>query len=133
MTAGVKLKKADVEKALRATHGNYQLSGQMLKCTRQGIKFFVDKHPDLQAIVKEEREGVVDVAEGALQRAVLDGQAWAVQFTLRNLGRDRGYFEKTQQEISGPNGGDIRITTLSDERLAELLMKSRKPVPDVNN
>jgi hypothetical protein len=110
MVAGIKLKAKDIEMALRKTHGNYQLSAQMLKCSREAIRKRVQKSKTLEAIAKEEREGVVDVAESALQRAVLNGEGWAVQFTLRNLGRGRGYFEKSQQEITGKDGTPIEIT-----------------------
>lgn len=112
MVAGIKLKAKDIEMALRKTHGNYQLSAQMLKCSREAIRKRVQKSKTLQAIAKEEREGVVDVAESALQRAVLNGEGWAVQFTLRNLGRGRGYFEKSQQEITGKDGGPIESVVI---------------------
>lgn len=118
MTAGIKLKIKDIESALRKTHGNFQLSANMLKCSREAIRKRVQASEALMAIAKEEREGVVDVAESALQRAVLDGEAWAVQFTLRNLGRDRGYFEKQQQEITGKDGGPVEIIrSMTDEEI----------------
>lgn len=126
MTSGVKISHKAIADGLRKTHGNYQLTANMLKVSREAIRKRVQASEALMAIAKEEREGVVDVAESALQRAVLEGEAWAVQFTLRNLGRDRGYFEKTLQEHSGPGGGPMQITTLSDEQLANLLLKGKK-------
>ena len=107
MTSGVKISHKAIADGLRKTHGNYQLTASMLKVSREAIRKRVQANETLMAIAKEEREGVVDIAESALQRAVLEGEAWAVQFTLRNLGRDRGYFEKQQQEITGKNGGPI--------------------------
>lgn len=108
MTSGVKISHKAIADGLRKTHGNYQLTANMLKVSREAIRKRVQASEALMAIAKEEREGVVDVAESALQRAVLEGEAWAVQFTLRNLGRDRGYFEKQQQEITGKDGGPIK-------------------------
>lgn len=109
MTAGIKLSDKLVEEALRKTHGNFQLSAQMLKCSREAIRKRVHGNEKLNAITKEEREGIVDIAESALQRAVLNGEGWAIQFTLRNLGRDRGYFEKHLQELTGKDGSSLVI------------------------
>ena len=129
MTAGIKLKIKDIESALRKTHGNFQLSANMLKCSREAIRKRVQASDALMAIAKEEREGVVDVAESALQRAVLEGEAWAVQFTLRNLGRDRGYFEKTLQEHQGKDGGPIKEEITLN--VAEEVKKVAHLLPDV--
>jgi hypothetical protein len=129
MTAGIKLKIKDIEGALRKTHGNFQLSANMLKCSREAIRKRVQASEQLMAIAKEEREGVIDVAESALQRAVLEGEAWAVQFTLRNLGRDRGYFEKQQQEITGKDGGPIKEEITLN--VAEEVKKVAHLLPDV--
>ncbi len=129
MTAGIKLKIKEIEGALRKTHGNFQLSANMLKCSREAIRKRVQASEALMAIAKEEREGVVDVAEGALQRAVLEGEAWAVQFTLRNLGRDRGYFEKQQHEIGGKDGGPIKEEITLN--VAEEVKKVAHLLPDV--
>jgi hypothetical protein len=129
MTAGIRIDMKRLEDALRQTHGNYQLSAKMLSCTREAIWKRVQKSERLQEIVRDEREGVVDVAEGALQRAVLNGEAWAVQFTLRNLGRDRGYFEKSQQEITGKDGGPVEVRTMTDEEVekkAREILERRK-------
>ena len=129
MTAGIKLKIKDIESALRKTHGNFQLSANMLKVSREAIRKRVQASEALMAIAKEEREGVVDVAESALQRAVLEGEAWAVQFTLRNLGRDRGYFEKTLQEHQGKDGGPIKEEITLN--VAEEVKKVAHLLPDV--
>ncbi len=123
MTSGVKISHKAIADGLRKTHGNYQLTANMLKVSREAIRKRVQASEALMAIAKEEREGVVDVAESALQRAVLEGEAWAVQFTLRNLGRDRGYFEKTLQELSGQGGGPIQVTNVPDEKLVEMFKK----------
>jgi len=96
--------------ALRKTHGNFMLSAKMLGCSREAIYKRVNKSPELQKIVNDERAGFVDVAESALYSAVLNNESWAVQFTLRNLGKDRGYVEKQQVEHSGPEGGPIEQT-----------------------
>ena len=123
MTAGVPLKNEMVEAALRKTHANFQLSAQMLKCSREAIYLRVQKSERLQAIVKEERDGVIDVAEGALQRAVLNGESWAIAFTLKTIGKSRGYVERVEQELTGKDGGPVILSNLSNE---EVIKRARE-------
>jgi hypothetical protein len=127
MTA--QISNAKIAEALRKTHGNFMLSAQMLKCSRVMIWSRVKKSEELQKIVEDERAGFVDVAEGALYSATLNGEAWAIQFTLRNLGRDRGYFEKQQQEITGKDGGPIKEEITLN--VAEEVKKVAHLLPDV--
>lgn len=50
-----------------------------------------------------------DNAESALNRAVINGEAWAVCFTLKTQAKDRGYVERVQQEVSGRDGQALEI------------------------
>jgi hypothetical protein len=38
-----------------------------------------------------------------------------VTFALKTIGKDRGYTEKTEQEISGPGGGPIVVVNWDDD------------------
>jgi hypothetical protein len=96
-----------IAEALRKTHGNFMLAARMLGCSRQTIWLRVQKSEDLQKVVEDERAGFVDVAEGALYAAVLNNEPWAVQFALKNLGKERGYVEKQQHELAGKDGKPI--------------------------
>ena len=104
MTPGVKLKNDEIIDALRKTNGNLTLAGQLLGCTREAIRIRVNRFPEIKQVLDESRESVIDVAEGALQRAVLNGEGWAIAFTLKTIGKRRGYVEKTEQEITGLMG-----------------------------
>ena len=104
MTPGVKLNNKDVIDALRKTNGNLTLTGQLLGCTREAVRLRVNRFPEIKQVLDESRESVIDVAEGALQRAVLNGEGWAIAFTLKTIGKRRGYVEKTEQEITGLMG-----------------------------
>ena len=104
MTPGVKLNNKDIIDALRKTNGNLTLTGQLLGCSREAIRLRVNRFPEIREVLDESRESVIDVAEGALQRAVLNGEGWAIAFTLKTIGKRRGYVEKTEQEISGNMG-----------------------------
>ena len=104
MTPGVKLNNKDIIDALRKTNGNLTLTGQLLGCSREAIRLRVNRFPEIREVLDESRESVIDVAEGALQRAVLNGEGWAIAFTLKTIGKRRGYVEKTEQEITGLMG-----------------------------
>ena len=104
MTPGVKLNNKDIIDALRKTNGNLTLAGQLLGCTREAVRLRVNRFPEIKQVLDESRESVIDVAEGALQRAVLNGEGWAIAFTLKTIGKRRGYVEKTEQEITGLMG-----------------------------
>ena len=104
MTPGVKLNNKDIIDALRKTNGNLTLTGQLLGCTREAIRLRVNRYPEIKQVLDEARESVIDVAEGALQRAVLNGEGWAIALTLKTIGKRRGYVEKTEQEITGLMG-----------------------------
>jgi hypothetical protein len=54
-----------------------------------------------------EREEIVDYAEMGLRGAVLNKEAWAIAFSLKTLGKSRGYVER--QEVTGKDGGAIVV------------------------
>ena len=52
----------------------------------------------------------MDLAEKRLFDLVNEGHPSAIIFTLKTLGKHRGYIERQEHEISGPAGGAIRIS-----------------------
>ena len=130
MTPGIKLNNKDIIDAMKKTNGNLTLTAQLLGCTREGIRLRVNKYPELKAVMNESRESVIDVAEGALQRAVLNGESWAISFTLKTIGKSRGYSEKIEQEITGKDGAPLNPRSMTDEELMQKIIedyKSTKP------
>ena len=114
---------AKIIKALKETHSNYTMAAKTIGCSRETIRLRVDKSPELQKIVHDEREGMVDHAESALYSSILNKDPWAVQFTLKTRGKNRGYVERVEQEITGKDGGPIRIVKaeeLTDDELANI-------------
>lgn len=95
--------------ALKQSKGNMVLAAKVLGCSRQLIYNRSKTSKLIQETIKEMREVAVDNAESALQRAVLEGNFKAIAFTLRTIGRDRGYVERTEQEISGPRQTPVKI------------------------
>ena len=112
-----------IEKAIKKNKGNLKTAAEVLGCTRQALHLRVKKSKKLQQIIHDERQGVIDVAESALYNRVLDGDMRAIEFTLRTIGKDRGYVEKRQEEITGKDGGPILLGNMTDEEVIELARK----------
>lgn len=45
---------------------------------------------------------MIDTAEAALHRAILEGESWAVRFALTTLGKDRGYTTTESADKGAP-------------------------------
>ena len=129
MTPGVKLNNKDIIEAMRKTNGNLTLTGQLIGCSREAIRLRVNKYPELKEVMDESRESVIDVAEGALQRAVLNGEGWAIALTLKTIGKNRGYMEKTIQEITGKDGEPLNPKQMTDAQLIAAIRAEREKNP----
>jgi hypothetical protein len=96
-----------VENALSRTSGNIAAAARELGASRSTIYRFIEGSPTLQQVLVDAREELVDIAESALRREVLNGNITAIIFTLKTQGKARGYVER--QEVSGPDGGALSI------------------------
>jgi hypothetical protein len=84
----------------------FRTAGQ-LGCTSMTIRNYASRYPAVRAAIEERRGRRVDIAEAKLDQAVLDGEAWAVQFLLRTQGKHRGYGDTRQLEHLGRDGSDL--------------------------
>ena len=125
-----------IEAALRKHKGMIARAARALRCTPQTIRNYLKRHPTLAAVVAEERELIVDVAELKLHEAVRRGEPWAVCFTLKCLGKDRGYLERQERttpagQPPGPSGASVVVlagdTAEYVARLRALREASRPP------
>jgi hypothetical protein len=100
-----------VEAALIKTHGNVSAAARILSVTRRALTLRMEKNPALAQLVIDARESMVDDAEGALHKAVQSGEGWAVCFTLKCLGKPRGYIERGDggESVGGPMNLTINI------------------------
>jgi len=104
-----------VENALNQTAGNIASAARALGASRSTIYRFIENSPTLQQVLVDAREELVDIAESALRREVLNGNITAIIFTLKTQGKARGYVER--QEVSGPDGGAIILEWPKPPRL----------------
>lgn len=88
--------------ALNATRGQKTLAGERLGCSDETVNNYEKRYVRVRQVIEHHRNRRLDVAESKLDTAVENGEAWAVMFMLRTVGKSRGYVER--QEVSGPDG-----------------------------
>ena len=74
------------------------VAARKLGCSPKTVYNYAKRYPIVQEAVDDERGHFVDTAELGLKRAVLNGAAWAIRFTLETLGKDRGYTKRVEVE-----------------------------------
>jgi hypothetical protein len=121
-----RIKKSDnaIKTALKAAHGNVSAAARALGMDRTSVWRRMQGNAVMTAIVNDARESMADNAESALGLATLRGEAWAVCFTLKCLGKDRGYIER------GEVSHDVKLVVshsaedLTDEQLAAIASRA---------
>lgn len=89
-----------VSAAIAEYSGNLASVARQFKVTRSAVHQFVNASPALLQVVADQKESRLDNAESALDRALNEGEAWAVCFFLKTQGKKRGYVEKQEVEHS---------------------------------
>jgi hypothetical protein len=87
--------------ALEQSKGMVTVAARLLGCHVETVYAYVARYPAVAAAKAQQREAFLDVAELALYKAVQGGEAWAVCFALKCLGKERGYVERVEQAHSG--------------------------------
>jgi hypothetical protein len=83
--------------------GNISEVAKKFGVHRSSVQQLIGKRLALQKILADARGGMLDDAESALQKAIKKGEAWAVCFTLKTLGKGRGYIERQDSEPTAKN------------------------------
>lgn len=96
-----RLKVFEVAAALDNAKGNISAAARSFGIARQTLYTFIEKNPTLKAALEDARESLLDSAESKLGEAIEKGEAWAVCFALKTIGKGRGYVEKQEVEHSG--------------------------------
>lgn len=86
---------------LQARHGLVSLAAKHIGCIPDTIYTRMKSSPAIKAAIKGARKELCDTAEDKLWNAVNQEAPWAIQLTMRTLGRKRGYVERTEQRIGG--------------------------------
>lgn len=98
-----------VIEAVRKNKGILTLVARDLRVTRQTVHNYVNRFPTIAKAVEDERNSLLDMAEGKLFEQVQKGNMTAIIFTLKTLGKSRGYIEHIRNELTGAEGSPIVI------------------------
>ncbi len=101
MAGKPKYTKEQVIKALEDVQGMMFLAAKNLGCNVETIRNYRKRYKEVASVFEQKHGEQLDVAESALYRGLLAGEAWAVCFKLKTQGKDRGYYEKTEQHNTG--------------------------------
>jgi hypothetical protein len=112
MTTRQRYTASQVIEALDKHKGMVYLAASALGCSHVTVYNYAKRYKSVQEAIDRNRGQVLDTAELALYNAILSGEHWAVAFALKTIGKDRGYTEKTEQEITGAGGGPVEIAGL---------------------
>lgn len=108
-------KNAEIIEALKATGGLVYMAARKLGCDPSTIHIRAKASPEIREAIDNARGDMLDMAEHELKKAVRGGDMTAVIFTLKTIGKHRGYVERVEQ--TGANGGAIEIKA-TDYRVA---------------
>jgi hypothetical protein len=128
-----------MEDALHAARGKVFLAAVKLGCCGATIYHRMKNHPVLKEIQKEYRGQLVDKAVRSLEDAVEAKEGWAVCFTLKTLGKSRGFVERKEVRVGGDSNAppiqsqQAQITLNPDDlpldmriRLLDLLREKKR-------
>lgn len=105
----MKITKTVLMKEFREWDGNLSEIARRHGMTYNAVHKRVKEDPVLSATLQEVRESLVDEAEVPLGRAVREGAAWAVKFTLETWGKSRG-FSKQIEVIEPPDRAKVIVS-----------------------
>jgi len=103
--------------AIPGTGGVITSIARRVGCDWHTAKKYLTEYPTITRAWDNEREGMLDMAEVALFKAVKDGEQWAVKFFLTTIGKQRGYVERVEQQVSGTGDGGAIVLTWADTNM----------------
>ena len=117
-----------VQAKLKELNGNMAAVGRHFGVDRSTVLRFCANRPKLQQVMVDCRESRIDVAESALDRAVLNGEGWAIGLTLKTLGKGRGYGDSL--ELTGDSARPIHVTFVNVQRAELTVERNGHASPD---
>lgn len=107
--------------AIRRNHGLIHLAAEELGCCPVTIHNYRKTYPQIiNPAVENAKQLRLDKSESKLYEATDMGHAWAICFHLKTQGKDRGFIERVQNEMSGRDGKAIETRTDLSDRAAHV-------------
>lgn len=95
------LKIKQIESALRKTHGLIAHAAEILNVSRPAIHDRIKRSPRLQEVMKEIEERLIDQSENVIYHHMSNKNLTAAIFHLKTKGKNRGWIERHENELSG--------------------------------
>lgn len=109
---GKRLDNESIIEVLNKAYGNLTAAARSLGVTRKALYNWVERDEELQQAVRDARESIIDIAENKLLQAINSGDMTAIIFTLKTLGKARGYIETKEVKVSDIEGMKNKETFL---------------------
>jgi len=109
------LKKAFIE-AYRANMGNATKASEAIGISRRTFSRWCNSDKEFAKLCDDVKEEQIDLAESELRKLVKNGNITAVIFTLKTIGKERGYIERTETETYNMTPADFAEQTIENER-----------------
>lgn len=109
-----RLTEAQIIEALELSMGNVTSAAARLGYTSRWIYKRAESSVKIQETIRHYREVLVDKAEEALSTAIGKGEITAIIFTLKTLGKSRGYVERSEHELRGNVQQEVLIRFVDD-------------------
>ena len=124
---------AEVIAACDDSAGVMAVVARKLGCDRATVLNYAKRYPTVRAALDQADEAATDEAESKSIELIRALYWPAIEYRLKTKGRKRGYIERTEHELTGPDGGPIKtedVTLLSDEELARRVKALLQSVGD---
>lgn len=100
-------KKVDFLQILDKAHGNVKIACKSFGIERKTYYNWFNANEEFRAECEEIKENRKDFIESALDKRIQAGDTTAIIFAAKTLCKDRGYVEKTEQEVKIDNDQPI--------------------------
>lgn len=90
----------DFLKVFDAVLCNVSLACQQANIGRTTYYVWLKENPAFKENVENIKEGAIDFAESKLMQQIQNGNTTAILFFLKTQGKERGYVERTEQDVT---------------------------------
>ena len=98
---GYKITKEKLRKACKGTNGIKTKIAENLGVDRTSLWYYLQRHPEQQYIIEEEKNKLHDFVESRILRSIKEGDAITMRWFADRQMQHRGYGKRTKTEISG--------------------------------
>lgn len=96
MSNNIKIDKEALKQAIKRYKGNVSEIAESLSVSRQTVYNHLKEDEDMWSLLTDARENIIDFAESKLLKLIEQESAQVIMFTLKTLGKNRGYVEKSE-------------------------------------